>query len=74
MAVVAVCLFVTKLLFLSELSAAGAKQGVRSLLMMRTVYPPNDLPRPSRPEAGLGLVMMMMTDEEEGKWPRAALW
>ena len=24
------------------------------------VFPPDDLPRPSRPKAGLGLVMMMM--------------
>ena len=41
----------------AELSAEGAKRGVET---PPKVVPPNDLPRPSRPKAGLGLVMMMM--------------
>ena len=43
--------------FRAELSAKGAKQGVET---PPEVFPPDDLPRPSRPKAGLGLVMMMM--------------
>ena len=37
-----------------ELSAEGAKRGVET---PSEVFPPNDLPRPSRPKAGLGLVL-----------------
>ena len=43
--------------FRAELSAEGAKRGVET---PPEVFPPDDLPRPSRPKAGLGLVMMMM--------------
>ena len=43
--------------FRAELSAEGAKRGVET---SPEVFPPDDLPRPSRPKAGLGLVMMMM--------------
>ena len=43
--------------FRVELSAEGAKRGVET---PPEVFPPDDLPRPSRPKAGLGLVMMMM--------------
>ena len=43
--------------FRVELSAEGAKRGVET---PPKVFPPDDLPRPSRPKAGLGLVMMMM--------------
>ena len=43
--------------FRAELSAEGAKRGVET---PPEVFPPNDLPRPSLPKAGLGLVMMMM--------------
>ena len=43
--------------FRAELSAEGAKRGVET---PPEVSPPDDLPRPSRPKAGLGLVMMMM--------------
>ena len=43
--------------FRAELSAEGAKWGVET---SPEVFPPDDLPRPSRPKAGLGLVMMMM--------------
>ena len=39
------------------MSAEGAKRGVER---PPEVFPPDDLPRPSRPKAGLGLVMMMM--------------
>ena len=48
--------------FRAELSAEGAKRGVESLHWRHPpeVFPPDDLPRPSRPKAGLGLVMMMM--------------
>ena len=42
--------------FRVELSAEGAKRGVET---PPKVFPPDDLPRPSRPKAGLGLVMMM---------------
>ena len=41
---------------LSELSAAGAKRGVKSLLWEH--YLPDYPPRPSRPKAGLGLVIL----------------
>ena len=47
--------------FRAELSAEGAKRVVEKT---PEVFPPNNLPRPSRPKAGLGLVtimMMMMT-------------
>ena len=43
--------------FRVELSAEGAKRGEETT---PEVFPPDDLPRPSRPKAGLGLVMMMM--------------
>ena len=43
--------------FIVELSAEGTKRGVET---PPEVFPPDDLPRPSRPKAGLGLVMMMM--------------
>ena len=43
--------------FPSELSAEGAKRGVET---PPEVFCPDDLPRPSRPKAGLGLVVMMM--------------
>ena len=43
--------------FRVELSAEGAKRGVET---PPKVFPPDDLPRPSQPKAGLGLVMMMM--------------
>ena len=43
--------------FRAELSAEGAKRGVET---PPEVFPPDDLPRPSRPKAGLGLVMIMM--------------
>ena len=52
------CLLFTKLVFSFELSAAGAKRGVRSF--KRELYPLDMPPRPSRPKAGLGLVMMMI--------------
>ena len=41
----------------AELSAEGAKRGVET---PPEVFPPDDLPRSSRPKVGLGLVMMMM--------------
>ena len=41
----------------AELSARGAERGVET---PPEVFPPDDLPRPSRPKAGLGLVMVMM--------------
>ena len=41
----------------AELCAEGAKRGVETPF---EVFPPDDLPRPSRPKAGLGLVMTMM--------------
>jgi len=43
--------------FRVELSAEGAKRGVET---PPEVFPPDNLPRPSRPKAGLGLVIMMM--------------
>ena len=43
--------------FRAELSAEGAKRGVET---PPKVFPPDDLPRPSRPKAGLGLVMIKM--------------
>ena len=43
--------------FRAELSAEGAKRGVET---PPEVFHPDDLPRPSRPKAGLGLVMIMM--------------
>ena len=43
--------------FRAELSAEGAKRGVET---PPEVFHPDNLPRPSRPKAGLGLVMMMM--------------
>ena len=42
--------------FRAELSAKGAKRGVETT---PEVFSPDDLPRPSRPKAGLGLVMIM---------------
>ena len=43
--------------FRAELSAEGAKRGVET---PPEVFPPDDLPRPSRPKAGLGQVMIMI--------------
>ena len=43
--------------FRVELSAEGAKRDVET---PPEVFPPYNLPRPSRSKAGLGLVMMMM--------------
>ena len=46
--------------FKVELSAEGAKQGVE---LTPKVFFPDNPPRPSRPKAGLGLVMIMMMIE-----------
>ena len=43
--------------FRVELSAEGAKRGVE---ITPEVFFPDNPPRPSRPKAGLGLVMIMM--------------
>ena len=46
--------------FRAELSAEGAKRGVETT---PKVFSPDDLPRPSRQKAGLGLMKMMMMME-----------